>query len=101
MQCQKLLVLLVHNNFAKPCHDSIVAQTYFKHDQLSCYVNKLRAQKTRNIFIAAALKIYAEMIYTNQSGKRKLNHDMTPKERAIHFLKYSFLWYGITYKWCR
>ena len=26
------------------------------------------------------------MIYNNQSGKRKLNHDMTPKERAIHFL---------------
>ena len=38
------------------------------------------------MFIAAALKIYAEMIYNKRSGKRKLNHDMTPKERAIHFL---------------
>ena len=72
--------------FAKPCHDSIVAQTYLKHNQFLSYINKLHCSKTRNIFIAAALKIYAEMIYNNQSGKRKLNHDMTPKERAIHFL---------------
>ncbi|BCV04890.1 MAG: hypothetical protein CM15mV93_170 [Caudoviricetes sp.] len=46
----------------------------------------MHCSKTRAIFIAAALKIYAEMIYNKRSGKRKLNHDMTPKERAIHFL---------------
>tara|TARA_S200000501_G_scaffold368833_1_gene407296 strand:+ start:2292 stop:3284 length:993 start_codon:yes stop_codon:yes gene_type:complete len=72
--------------FSRPCHDNIVAQTFVKHDQFLAYVGKLHCSKTRAMFIAAALKIYAEMIYNKRSGKRKLNHDMTPKERAIHFL---------------
>ena len=72
--------------YSRPCHDNIVAQTYIKHDQFLAYVNKLHCSKTRAIFIAAALKIYAEMIYNKRSGKRKLNHDMTPKERATIFL---------------
>ena len=72
--------------FARPCHDNIVAQTYIKHNQFLSHVNKLHCSKTRSIFVAASLKIDAEMIYNNQSGKRKLQHTMTPKERAIHFL---------------
>ena len=72
--------------FARPYHDAIVARNYVKHDQFLNYVSKLSCSKTKNIFVAAALKIYAEMIYNNQSGKRKLNHNMTPRERSIHFL---------------
>ncbi len=36
--------------FSRPCHDNIVAQTYIKHDQFLNYVNKLHCSKTRASF---------------------------------------------------
>ena len=76
--------------YARPCHDSIVAETYLKHNQFLFLMSKgcpTNTTRVRSFFLAAALKIYAEMTYNNQSGKnKKYEHLMSPKERALHWL---------------
>ena len=76
--------------YARPCHDAIVAETYLKHNQFLYLMNKVcpaNTTRVRSFFLAASLKIYAEMMYNNKISRgKKYNHDMSPKERALHWL---------------
>ena len=75
--------------YARPCHDALVSETYLKHNQFLYLMSKVcptNTSRVRSFFLGAALKIYAEMTYNNQSGKnKKYDHLMSPKERALHW----------------
>ena len=77
--------------YARPCHDAIVAETYLKHNQFLFLMSKVcptNTTRVRSFFLGAALKIYAEMTYNGQiTRNKKYNHTMNPKERALHWLK--------------
>ena len=76
--------------YSRPCHDAIVAETYLKHNQFLYLMGKLcptNTTRVRSFFLGAALKIYAEMTYNGQiTRNKKYNHTMNPKERALHWL---------------
>ena len=76
--------------YARPCHDALVSETYLKHNQFLYLMGKVcptNTSRVRSFFLGAALKIYAEMTYNSQSGKnKKYDHSMNPKERALHWL---------------